>query len=132
MGAVLHNLEFESGGRAAVAALTLKLLQETGATHEDSDGLINIPLTVPHQLLAALRAHGGSILIDANPPASVVERGLKAQKHAPAGAEFLGQSKVTAAILLDNSRSMGMSDGVAWRVDDYLSTLEVSDVGGMP
>ena len=46
MGAVLHNLEFESGGRAAVAALTLKLLQDTGATHEDSDGLINIPLTV--------------------------------------------------------------------------------------
>lgn len=46
MGAVLHNLEFECGGRAALAALTLKLLQETGATHEDSDGLINIPLTV--------------------------------------------------------------------------------------
>jgi phosphoesterase RecJ-like protein len=46
MGAVLHNLEFESSGRAALAALTLKLLQETGATHEDSDGLINIPLTV--------------------------------------------------------------------------------------
>ena len=44
MGAVLHNLEFEGGGRAAVAALTLKLLQETGATHEDADGLINIPL----------------------------------------------------------------------------------------
>jgi phosphoesterase RecJ-like protein len=46
MGAVLHNLEFEAGGRAVVAALTLKLLQETGATHEDSDGLINIPLNV--------------------------------------------------------------------------------------
>lgn len=46
MGAVLHNLEFECGGRAAVAALTLKLLEQTGATHEDSDGLINIPLTV--------------------------------------------------------------------------------------
>ncbi len=46
MGAVLHNLEFESEGRAVVAALTLKLLQETGATHEDADGLINIPLTV--------------------------------------------------------------------------------------
>jgi phosphoesterase RecJ-like protein len=46
MGAVLHNLEFESDGRAAVAALTQKLLQDTGATHEDSDGLINIPLTV--------------------------------------------------------------------------------------
>ena len=46
MGAVLHNLEFEADGRAALAALTLQLLQETGATHEDSDGLINIPLTV--------------------------------------------------------------------------------------
>ena len=46
MGAVLHNLEFEANGRAALAALTLQLLQETGATHEDSDGLINVPLTV--------------------------------------------------------------------------------------
>lgn len=46
MGAILHNLEFECSGRAALAALTLKLLQQTGATHEDSDGLINIPLTV--------------------------------------------------------------------------------------
>jgi phosphoesterase RecJ-like protein len=46
MGAILHGLEFEAGGRTAVAALTLKLLQDTGATHEDSDGLINIPLTV--------------------------------------------------------------------------------------
>ena len=46
MGAVLHNLEFEADGRAAVAALTLRLLRETGATHEDADGLINIPLNV--------------------------------------------------------------------------------------
>ena len=53
MGAVLHNLEFEGGGRAAVAALTLKLLQETGATHEDSEGLINIPLTVKEILAVA-------------------------------------------------------------------------------
>lgn len=46
MGAVLHNLELEAGGRAALANLSLRLLQEAGATHEDSDGLINIPLTV--------------------------------------------------------------------------------------
>jgi phosphoesterase RecJ-like protein len=46
MGAVLHNLEFESNGRAALAALTLELLEQTGATHEDSDGVINLPLTV--------------------------------------------------------------------------------------
>lgn len=46
MGAVLHNLEFEARGQAAVAALTLEMLQNTGATHDDADGLINIPLTV--------------------------------------------------------------------------------------
>ena len=46
MGAVLHNLEFEARGQAAVAALTLEMLQNTGASHDDADGLINIPLTV--------------------------------------------------------------------------------------
>ncbi len=76
MGAVLHNLEFESDGRAALAALTLKLLEETGATHEDSDGLINIPLNVkdiqavaffkeiaPHSFRVSLRSKGS---IDVN------------------------------------------------------------------
>jgi bifunctional oligoribonuclease and PAP phosphatase NrnA len=46
MGAVLHNLEFEAGGRVALANLSLRLLDESGATHEDADGLINIPLSV--------------------------------------------------------------------------------------
>ncbi len=46
MGAVLHNLEFEGSGRVALANLSLALLEEAGATYEDSEGLINIPLTV--------------------------------------------------------------------------------------
>ena len=46
MGAVLHGLEFEGGGRAALATLTLETLARTGATQDDSDGLINIPLSV--------------------------------------------------------------------------------------
>lgn len=46
MGAVLHNLEFEAGARVALANLSLRLLEDTGASHEDSDGLINIPLSV--------------------------------------------------------------------------------------
>jgi bifunctional oligoribonuclease and PAP phosphatase NrnA len=46
MGAVLHSLEFECNGRAVLANLSLQLLAETGATHEDADGLINVPLTV--------------------------------------------------------------------------------------
>jgi bifunctional oligoribonuclease and PAP phosphatase NrnA len=46
MGTVLHNLEFECNGRVALANLSLALLEQAGATHEDADGLINIPLTV--------------------------------------------------------------------------------------
>jgi phosphoesterase RecJ-like protein len=46
MGAVLHGLEFEAGGRAAFATLSLDLMRDTGATPDDADGLINIPLTV--------------------------------------------------------------------------------------
>ena len=34
-----------------------------------------------------------------------------------AGAQFLGQSKVTAVLILDNSASMGMSDGTMTRFD---------------
>jgi phosphoesterase RecJ-like protein len=45
-GGVLHNLELEAGGRLALADMSLRLLKETGSTHEDSDGLINLALTV--------------------------------------------------------------------------------------
>ena len=46
MGAVLHSLELEAGARLALSHMSLKMLAECGATHEDSDGLINLPLTV--------------------------------------------------------------------------------------
>jgi bifunctional oligoribonuclease and PAP phosphatase NrnA len=46
MGAVLHNLELEARGRLACVHMSLQLLKETGSTQEDSEGLINLPLTV--------------------------------------------------------------------------------------
>jgi phosphoesterase RecJ-like protein len=46
MGAVLHGLELEANGRLGLVHMTLKMLADCGATHEDSDGLINLPLTV--------------------------------------------------------------------------------------
>jgi phosphoesterase RecJ-like protein len=46
MGAVLHNLELEADGRLAFAHLTQRLHAEMGSTDDDSDGLINLPLTV--------------------------------------------------------------------------------------
>ena len=46
MGAVLHHLELEARGRLACLHMSLQLLSDTGTTQEDSDGLINLPLTV--------------------------------------------------------------------------------------
>ncbi len=46
MGAVLHDLELEANGHLALAHLSLDLLHRTGSTHDDADGLINLPLTV--------------------------------------------------------------------------------------
>jgi phosphoesterase RecJ-like protein len=45
-GGVLNGLELAAGGRLALAHMSLALLKNTGSTHEDSDGLINVPLTV--------------------------------------------------------------------------------------
>ena len=45
-GGVLNSLELEAGGRLALAHMSLQLLKDTGSTHEDSDGLINMALTV--------------------------------------------------------------------------------------
>jgi phosphoesterase RecJ-like protein len=46
MGAVLHGLDLEAGGRIALVHMSLKILADCGATQEDSDGLMNLPLTV--------------------------------------------------------------------------------------
>ena len=46
IGGVLNSLELEAGGRLATALISLNLLKDTGSTPEDSDGLINMPLTV--------------------------------------------------------------------------------------
>jgi phosphoesterase RecJ-like protein len=46
MGAVLHGIDLEANGRIALVDMSLKMLADCGATQEDSDGLINLPLTV--------------------------------------------------------------------------------------
>lgn len=53
MGGVLHNLELEANGRLACAHMSLQLLKETGSTPDDSDGLINLPLTVKEIMAVA-------------------------------------------------------------------------------
>ncbi|MBX3278635.1 MAG: bifunctional oligoribonuclease/PAP phosphatase NrnA [Acidobacteria bacterium] len=46
VGRVLSTLERDESGRIAWITMTKKAMEETGATEDDSDGIINFPLTV--------------------------------------------------------------------------------------
>lgn len=45
MGAMLDGMQLEAGGRVAVLRLSEALLESAGATMDDTEGLINLPLT---------------------------------------------------------------------------------------
>jgi phosphoesterase RecJ-like protein len=45
-GAVLSTIELEDNGRLAVVRVDRAMTAATGGTYEDTDGLINLPLTV--------------------------------------------------------------------------------------
>lgn len=46
MGALLSRLELEADGRLALVQISQQMLQDTGGSLEDSEGLINLALTV--------------------------------------------------------------------------------------
>ena len=45
-GAVLSRMDLDASGRVATVYVDRKLTEETGGTYEDTEGLINLPLTV--------------------------------------------------------------------------------------
>ncbi|MDQ3070382.1 MAG: bifunctional oligoribonuclease/PAP phosphatase NrnA [Acidobacteriota bacterium] len=45
IGSILEGMQLEAGGRVAVLRLTPEMLQSTGSTTDDTEGLINLPLT---------------------------------------------------------------------------------------
>ena len=47
-GAVLNAMELDPSGRVATLGVDQRLLSSCGATFDDTDGLINLPLTVKH------------------------------------------------------------------------------------
>jgi bifunctional oligoribonuclease and PAP phosphatase NrnA len=53
-GALLQRMRLEAGGRLAVLTLDDGLLQETGASAEDIDGVINLPLNVKDIVAVAM------------------------------------------------------------------------------
>ncbi len=45
-GAVLNGMQVEAAGRVAILTITRRLAEESGGTFDDTEGLINVPLTV--------------------------------------------------------------------------------------
>jgi phosphoesterase RecJ-like protein len=45
-GAVLNRLQLDASGRVAVLTVTRSLAEAAGASYDDTEGLINFPLTV--------------------------------------------------------------------------------------
>jgi phosphoesterase RecJ-like protein len=61
MGAILVGMRLEGDGRLAVLELDDRLLAETGATPDDADGLINLPLSsVDVQAVTMFKPVGGT------------------------------------------------------------------------
>ena len=48
IGSMLDAMELEAGGRVAVLRMSQRLLDAAGATLDDTEGLINMPLTAQH------------------------------------------------------------------------------------
>jgi phosphoesterase RecJ-like protein len=46
MGAVLSRMQLASGGRLAIMSVDQELVTASAGTYEDTEGLINLPLTV--------------------------------------------------------------------------------------
>ena len=71
IGALLSGMRLEAGGRLALLYLDAELLRQAGATYDDTDGLINLPLSAkqvqavamfkteqPGELRVSLRSKG--------------------------------------------------------------------------
>jgi phosphoesterase RecJ-like protein len=58
-GAVLNRMDLDASGRVATIYVDRALTEETGGTYEDSEGLVNMPLTVKEiQGVVFFKEHG--------------------------------------------------------------------------
>ncbi|HEX5110956.1 MAG TPA: bifunctional oligoribonuclease/PAP phosphatase NrnA [Vicinamibacterales bacterium] len=58
-GAVLSRMQLDSTGRIAMVSVDQRLAQECGGTYEDTEGLINLPLTVKEILAVVFFKENG-------------------------------------------------------------------------
>jgi len=58
-GAVLHQMQLDPSGRIATVCVDQRLARECGGTYEDTDGLVNLPLTVKDIVAVAFFKENG-------------------------------------------------------------------------
>ena len=58
-GAVLHRMQLDPSGRIATVSVDQELAHECGGTYEDTEGLVNLPLTVKEIVAVAFFKENG-------------------------------------------------------------------------
>jgi len=58
-GAVLHKMQLDSSGRIATVSVDQQLARECGGTYDDTEGLVNLPLTVKDIVAVAFFKENG-------------------------------------------------------------------------
>jgi len=58
-GAVLHRMQLDSSGRVATVYVDQQLARQCGGTYEDTEGLVNLPLTVKEIVAVAFFKENG-------------------------------------------------------------------------
>lgn len=85
IGRILDGMQLEAGGRVAVLRLDQTLLDATGATMDDTEGLINMPLAAEEiQAVVMFKAEGGELRVSLRSKNGVDVRAV-AVKHGGGG-----------------------------------------------
>jgi len=85
IGRILDGMQLEAGGRVAVLRLDQALLDATGATMDDTEGLINMPLAAEEiQAVVMFKAEGGELRVSLRSKNGVDVRAV-AVKHGGGG-----------------------------------------------
>ncbi|MBA3948496.1 MAG: bifunctional oligoribonuclease/PAP phosphatase NrnA [Acidobacteria bacterium] len=116
IGSMLDAMQLEAGGRVAVLRMSDALLEATGATMDDTEGLINMPLTARHVQAVILikTADGGRVSLRSKGAIDVrsvaVKHGGGGHKNA-AGLTLEGPTEVAERALIEEVVAVVQASG---------------------
>lgn len=121
MGAILNAMQLHHGNRLAVLRLNDELLQQSGATMDDTDGLVNLPLGAREVVAVVMvkRQDANSFRISLRSKGTVDVRAVAALwggggHHNASGCTIEGdETEITAALVAATSRVIDVADAAA-------------------